>query len=375
MTDRPTAKPAAFSDIEDAVAAIAAGEMIVVIDDDDRESEGDLIMAADRATPDKVAFMIRNTSGILCTPLVPERARDLRLDPMVSVNDAPLATPFTISVDVHEGLTTGISAQERCNTIRALADPKAKAGDFARPGHVFPLVAKDGGVLVRAGHTEAAVDLMVLADIEPIGLLAELVNDDGTVKHGPQIFDFAQQHELKVISINDLIAYRQSREQLVHRQYSVDVDTRIGPAKAHMYATAHDDASHLAVVFGDIEQNAPVLVRIHRENVLEDLLGKDAPFTPTLQHIKKRGSGVFVLLRDGGFGVKPIEHQEPAKSDGDNSHKATEQRWRTVGIGAQILRDLGISKIDILVKTETRFAGLDGFGISIEGIERLSAKG
>ena len=231
--------------IQEAVDAIAAGELIVVVDDADRENEGDLVMAASKATAASVAFMIRHTSGILCVPMRQSEARRLKLDPMVADNDAPLGTAFTVSVDYRFGLTTGISAEERCNTIRALANDNAGAEDFVRPGHVFPLVAKDGGVLLRSGHTEAGVDLADMAGLPPVGLLAELVNDDGTVKRGPEVLAFAREHNLKIISIAELIEYRQQRERLVERIAEFPVQTEIGEARGYAYATAFDSMRHL----------------------------------------------------------------------------------------------------------------------------------
>src|SRR6201990_530832 len=206
---------AAQQRIQTAVAAFARGDIVIVSDDDDRENEGDLFVAASLCTPEKMAFIIRNTSGIVCAPLAPEEARRLHLDPMVALNDAPLGTAFTVSVDVRHGLTTGISAEERNNTVRALANSNSGAGDFVRPGHVFPLVAKDGGVLMRSGHTEACIDLCRLAGLSAVGVLAELMNDDGTVMRGPSVTAFAERHKLKQISIADLIAYRQGAQKLV----------------------------------------------------------------------------------------------------------------------------------------------------------------
>src|SRR6201986_1813034 len=226
---------AAQQRIHAAVAAFARGEIVIVADDDDRENEGDLFVAANLCTPEKMAFIIRNTSGIVCAPLAPEEARRLHLDPMVALNDAPLGTAFTVSVDVRHGLTTGISAEERTNTVRALANGNSGASDFARPGHVFPLVAKEGGVLMRSGHTEACVDLCRLAGLPPVGVLSELMNDDGTGMRGPELAAFAERHKVKRISIADLIAYRQSREKLVNRIGEFTVTTEIGPLQGYAY--------------------------------------------------------------------------------------------------------------------------------------------
>src|SRR6201747_2136508 len=225
------------SRVEAVVAAFAKGEIVVVSDDDDRENEGDLFVAAAHCTPEKMAFIIRNTSGIVCAPLAPEEAKRLHLDPMVALNDAPLGTAFTVSVDVRHGLTTGISAEERSNTVRALANGNNGASDFVRPGHVFPLVAKDGGVLMRSGHTEACIDLCRLAGLPPVGVLSELMNDDGTVMRGPGVAAFADKHKLTQISIADLIAYRQAREKLVKRVGEFPVKSEIGTLTGYAYVT------------------------------------------------------------------------------------------------------------------------------------------
>src|SRR3974390_2037749 len=221
--------------IQAAIAAFARGELIIVADDDDRENEGDLFVAASLCTPEKMAFLIRHTSGIVCAPLAPEQAKRLHLDPMVAVNDAPLGTAFTVSVDVKHGLTTGISAEERTNTVRALANGNSGASDFVRPGHVFPLVAREGGVLMRSGHTEACVDLCRLAGLPPAGVLAELVNDDGTVKRDAEVAAFANQHKLGQISIADLIAWRQAREKLVERVATFPVKSEIGELNGYAF--------------------------------------------------------------------------------------------------------------------------------------------
>src|SRR6267142_1406646 len=238
--------------VEAVVAAFAKGEVVVVADDDDRENEGDLFVAASLCTPEKMAFIIRNTSGIVCAPLSSEEAKRLHLAPMVAVNDAPLGTAFTVSVDVRHGLTTGISAEERNNTVRALANGNSGAADFVRPGHVFPLVAKDGGVLMRSGHTEACVDLCRLANLPPVGVLAELMNDDGTVMRGAAVSQFAERHKLKRITIAELIAYRQVRDKLVKRIGEFPVKSEIGTLAGFAYVTPFDAVQHMAFVYGRI---------------------------------------------------------------------------------------------------------------------------
>src|SRR4051794_3130714 len=232
--------PVPHCTVTEAIAAFAKGEIVVVTDDDDRENEGDLVVAASLCTPEKMAFIIRNTCGIVCAPLTLSEARRLHLDPMVASNDAPLGTAFTVTVDVKHGLTTGISAEQRTNTVRALANGNMGAGDFVRPGHVFPLIAKDGGVLMRSGHTEAAVDLCRLAKLPPVGVICELANDDGTVMRGPQIAAFSETHGLKRISVADLIAYRQAREKLVERVATFPVRTDTAEFTGYAYVTPFD---------------------------------------------------------------------------------------------------------------------------------------
>src|SRR6202162_6393789 len=259
--------------VEAAVAAFAKGEIVVVSDDDDRENEGDLFVAASLCTPEKMAFIIRNTSGIVCAPLAPEEAKRLHLDPMVALNDAPLGSAFQVSVDVRHGLTTGISAEERTNTVRALANGNNGAADFVRPGHVFPLIAREGGVLMRSGHTEACVDLCVLAGLSPVGVLAELMNDDGTVMRGAGVDAFAERHKLQRISIADLIASRQARDKLVKRVGEFPVESEIGTLAGYAYVTPFDAVQHMAFVHGRIGDGKGILARLHRADVIKDVFG------------------------------------------------------------------------------------------------------
>jgi 3,4-dihydroxy 2-butanone 4-phosphate synthase/GTP cyclohydrolase II len=347
--------------IEAAIAAFARGEIIVVTDDDDRENEGDLFVAASLCTPEKMAFVIRNTSGIVCAPLSAEEARRLHLDPMVATNDAPLGTAFTVSVDVRHGLTTGISAEERTNTVRALANSNSGGSDFVRPGHVFPLVAKEGGVLMRSGHTEACIDLCQLAGLPPVGVLSELMNDDGTVMRGPAVAAFAERHKLRQISIADLISYRQSREKLVKRVGEFPVKSDIGLLSGYAYVTPFDAVHHMAVVHGKIGDGKNVLARLHRADIIRDVFGSPNPVHSALQRIKEEGRGVIVLLRDGAAGVPT--HGIPSIED--SSEAVRTRQWREVGLGAQILKDLGISSIRLLTSTKFTYVGLAGFGIEI----------
>lgn len=345
--------------VAETIEAFARGEIVIVTEDDDRENEGDLIVAASLCTPEKMAFIIRNTCGIVCAPLTSAEARRLRLDPMVSSNDAPLGTAFTITVDVKHGLTTGISAEQRNNTVRALANGNMGAADFVRPGHVFPLIAKDGGVLMRSGHTEAAVDLCKLADLPPVGVICELANDDGTVMKGAQITAFAEKHGLKQITVADLIAYRQSREKLVERVHSFPVKTAFGDMTGHVYITPFDSTQHFAFVMGKLGDGEKVPARLHRADVVGDVLGGAGAVQCALRRFQQEGKGVLVYLRDGSAGV-PIKSVEDENADALRS-----QQWREVGLGAQILRDLGVTSIVNLASSPRSFVGLSGFGIEI----------
>jgi 3,4-dihydroxy 2-butanone 4-phosphate synthase/GTP cyclohydrolase II len=352
------------------VAAFAKGEIVVVSDDSDRENEGDLFVAASLCTAEKMAFIIRHTSGIVCAPLAPEEAKRLRLDPMVALNDAPLGTAFTVSVDVRHGLNTGISAEERTNTVRALANGNSGAADFVRPGHVFPLVAKEGGVLMRSGHTEACVDLCRLAGLSPAGVLAELMNDDGTVMRGAAVREFAHHHGMQFISIADLIAHRQAREKLVKRVGEFEVDSEIGKLAGYSYVTPFDQVHHMAFVHGRIEEGRNVLARLHRADVIGDVFGGAKSIHAALARFKAERRGVLVFLRDGTAGV-------PASAipqlGGTASEAARTRQWREVGLGAQILRDLGISSIRLLASSKWNYVGLGGFGIEILSTESLDS--
>lgn len=354
--------------VADALRAIERGEMVVVTDDDDRENEGDLICAASLATPERLAFMIRHTSGILCTPMTRTDARRLNLTPMVADNDAPLGTAFTVSVDVRHGLTTGISSEERCNTVRALANPNAGAADFVRPGHVFPLVARDGGVLIRSGHTEAAVDLCQLAGLPPVGVLAELVNDDGSVMRGREVAAFAAAHGLAQMSLNDLIAWRQRNERLVERAQDEGRTIDGGPVRVLAYKTPFDPLQHLVIVVGDIRDGTDVPVRLVRESVIDDVFGLSGP-RQVLHRLQADGRGVLVYLRDGAVGVA-------GPSGASEEHASAQSRarhWREVGLGAQILRDLGVNSIRLLCTHDRHYVGLEGFGITITATEFVEA--
>jgi 3,4-dihydroxy 2-butanone 4-phosphate synthase/GTP cyclohydrolase II len=353
--------------IDQAIAAFARGEIIVVTDDDDRENEGDLFVAASLCSPEKMGFIIRHTSGIVCAPLSADDAKRLHLDPMVSRNDAPLGTAFTVSVDVKHGLTTGISAEERTNTVRALANGNSGAADFVRPGHVFPLVARDGGVLMRSGHTEACIDLCRLAGLPAVGVLSELMNDDGSVMRGRQVAEFAEKHGLKRLSIADLIAYRQAREKLVERVGEFPVASPIGTLRGYAYVTPFDATHHMAFVYGRIEEGKNILTRLHRADVIGDVFGGARTINAVLQRFKADGRGVLVYLRDGTAGV-PVTAIPKNETE---SEAARIRQWREIGLGAQILKDLGISSIRLVTSKKLTYVGLGGFGIEIVSTEAV----
>lgn len=354
--------------VAEALRAFEAGEIVVVTDDDDRENEGDLIVSAVHCTSEKMAFIIRHTSGIVCAPMTLAEARRLNLGPMVAENDAPHATAFTVSVDYKHDTTTGISADDRTSTCRALANPNAGSADFVRPGHIFPLVAKEGGVLTRSGHTEAAVDLCKLSNLPPVGVISELMNEDGTVTRGDEVTEFAKTHDLKMISVADLIAYRQRQESLVERIDTQEVITASGPATAYSYRTPFDPMHQLALVFGDIRDGVDVPVRLHIESVLEDVFGQTDTLRKTIKTFSETKRGVVVYLREGSVGVV----QKPADEDTIVGHAedhgsavSRKDEWLEIGLGAQILRDLGIQSIILHASRERHYVGLEGFGIKI----------
>ena len=353
--------------IQDVLQAFARGELVVVTDDDDREGEGDLIIAASLCTADKMAFIIRHTSGIVCAPITTDDARRLRLDPMVAHNESNHTTAFTVSIDYKPDGGTGISADERASCCRALANPNAGANDFARPGHVFPLIARDGGVLLRSGHTEAAVDLCKLSGLPPVGVISELMNDDGTVMKGEQVSRFAAAHKLKHVTIADMISYRQAREKLIERVATFTTDSPIGPLQGYAYRSPFDSIAHAAFVYNGIGDGKNVLTRLHKPNIVKDLFTTGPTrMQAVLQHFKKANRGVLVYLRDGAAGVpvEPVGETKSAEADRN-------RQWREVGVGAQILRDLGVTSIRNLTSSVHDYKGLSGFGIEIVSNEHL----
>ena len=353
--------------VVDAIRAFEAGEIVVVTDDDGRENEGDLIVAAVHCTADKMAFIVRHTSGIVCTPMPREEAKRLNLNAMVAENDSAHTTAFTVSVDFKHGTTTGISAEDRTLTARNLANPNVGPADFVRPGHIFPLIAREGGVLMRSGHTEAAVDLCKLASLPPVGVICELVNDDGTVMRGPQVASFAEANGLKQVSVADLIAYRQRKETLIELGDTFDIETPYGKAKGHTYSLPWDPMQHLAVVFGDIRDGVDIPVRLHLENVADDVFGKTCQLDAIMKRMAESGRGVVVYLREGSVGVGASQTARKGKHDREDhgEAKARESEWLEIGLGAQILKDLGITSIRLLSTRERHYVGLEGFGINI----------
>jgi 3,4-dihydroxy 2-butanone 4-phosphate synthase/GTP cyclohydrolase II len=316
-----------------------------------------------------MAFIVRHTSGIVCAPMPREEAKRLNLAPMVADNDSAHTTAFTVSVDFKHGTTTGISADDRTLTVRNLANGNVGASDFLRPGHIFPLIAREGGVLMRSGHTEAAVDLCKLAGLPQVGVISELVNDDGTVMRGPQVSAFAEANGLKQVSVADLIAYRQRQETLVERVECFDVDTPGGKAKAYAYTLPWDSMQHLAVVFGDIRDGEDVPVRLHPEEVVNDVFGTKQRLDDIMRKMGDDRRGVIVYLREGSVGVGHRDRNRPMQGEGHDEARRRESEWREIGLGAQILKDLGISSIRLLTTRERHYVGLEGFGIRIAATE------
>ncbi len=367
-----------LSTIEDALEAYRQGEFLIVVDDEDRENEGDLIIAADAMTPEKMAFMIRHTSGVICSPMTDERAEELRLQLMVADNTESMRTAFTISVDVLEGTSTGISAADRSRTVNALADPNATYDQFARPGHIFPLRSRPGGVLKRAGHTEAAIDLCRMAGRAEVGVLCEIVNDDGTMARLPECLVFGRKHHLHTISIADLIRYRRRQEKLVERFASARIPTKYGDFIAYAFRSVIDDVEHVAYVMGDVATDEPVLVRVHSECLTGDLLGSlrcdcGSQLDRAIETIGEEGCGVVVYLRghEGrgiGIGHKLRAYglqDEGADTVDANLLQGLPVDSREYGVGAQILADLGVKKMRVMTNNPIKYGGLEGYGLEI----------
>ena len=357
--------------IEAAIAEIRRGKMVIVVDDEDRENEGDLIIPAQMATPDAINFMARFGRGLICLAIAPERAEMLHLQSMARSNQSRQTTAFTVSIEAREGITTGISAYDRSHTIAVAINPEKDWRDIVSPGHVFPLVAREGGVLVRAGHTEAAVDLARLAGLLPAGVICEIMNDDGTMARMPDLLPFAQHHGLKIGTIADLIAYRRRQERFVRVIEERTVETPYGgPFKLKVYVNSVDNTEHLALIKGDISSPGPVLVRMHAVNIIEDLFGigrngsRRSLVERAMRRIGKEGRGVVVVIRDVRDGVIGARLSElaPASPEG----KPGEKRLVDYGVGAQILLDLGIKDMVLLSNSPApKIVGLEGYGLNL----------
>jgi len=360
----------AFSPIEDVIADIAAGKLVIVTDDEDRENEGDLVAAAERITPETVNFMATHGRGLICAPVTEERARELALGAMVSRNREAFGTAFTVSVDAAEGITTGISAQDRARTIRLLADPGARPEDLVQPGHIFPLQGKPGGVLRRAGHTEAAIDLARLAGLEPAGVICEILNEDGSMARLPELVEVARRHGLKLCTIAALIEWRQTRERLVEFLGERHVRTVAGRFRLRIYRSTLTGIHHFALVLGTVDGGKPTLVRVQREDLVEDLFGpvdagdgnEGAPsgLQGALRQIARNGSGVLIYMRRDVSAQSIQEHlaEEPARV-------RLPMDLRDYGTGAQILVDLGVRELRLISSHPRKVVGLEGHGLRI----------
>ena len=366
-----------FISVEEAVERIAKGEMLIVVDDEDRENEGDLTMAAEKVTADAVNFMIRHGRGLVCTPCDAARLDELHLEPMVAQNTSSHETAFTVSID-HRSVTTGISALERAVTIQEVVDPRSKATDFIRPGHVFPLRAKQGGVLQRAGHTEAAVDLTRMAGLFPCAVICEVLNDDGTQARLPDLETFAASHDLKIVSIAQIIEFRRRREKLVKRSATASIPTPYGTFQAHSYESLMDNRTHVALVLGDPAGKQDVLVRVHSECFTGDVLGSlrcdcGSQLRMALQKIGEVGEGVVVYIRghEGrGIGLRHKLESYELQESGLDTVEANEALGlpvdlREYGSGAQILADLGITTMRFMTNNPKKVAGIEGYGLKI----------
>lgn len=369
-----------FNTIEEAIKSIKNGEMVIVVDDENRENEGDLIIAAEHATAENINFMIKEARGLVCIPMTIDRLNHLELGPMVMNNTDVNQTAFTISVD-HKNTTTGISAMERSLTINALVDDLSQASDFNQPGHIFPLAAKDGGVLVRAGHTEAAVDLSKLAGLKPAGVICEIIKDDGSMARVPDLIEYSKKHDLKLITIADLIAYRKNTEQLITRESTAELPTKHGDFKMIGYSNRLNDKHHVALVKGDLTTDEPVLVRVHSECLTGDAFGsKRCDCGEQLNHaldaIEKEGRGVLVYMRQEGRGIgllnkiKAYDLQDQGMDTVEaNIALGFKDDLRNYGIGAQILVDLGIKKLHLMTNNPKKISGLSGYGLEV--VERI----
>ena len=379
QTKRATKSP--FDSIESVIADIRRGKMVIVVDDEDRENEGDLIMAGEHATAKSINFMAKHGRGLICVPTSSSRLRQLGIERMVPTNKETFKTDFQVSVDAVDGVTTGISAKDRAHTIQVMADPTALPEALAQPGHIFPLRACPGGVLQRAGHTEAAVDLAKLAECRPIGVICEIMNDDGTMARLPQLKRFAKKHTLKICSIEALIKHRREREKLIEKVEVVNMPTEFGDFKLHLYRSSLDDQHHLALVMGEVESVRNVMVRVHSECLTGDVFGSlrcdcGSQLKHAMQQVAAAGAGVIVYMRQEGrgIGLAPKMHAYKLQEKGLDTVEANQQLGyamdlREYGLGAQILVDLGVKHIRLLTNNPKKVIGLEGYGLDI--VEQL----
>lgn len=356
--------------IEEAIEDIKLGKVIIVVDDEDRENEGDFICAAETVTPEIINFMATHGRGLICTPIDEERADKLELRMMVGDNTALHETAFTVSIDlIGQGCSTGISAYDRATGIRALVNPETKPTDYARPGHIFPLRAKKGGVLRRTGHTEAAIDLARLAGFSPVGVLVEILNEDGSMARLPQLKEIAKKHNLKIIAIKDLVAYRMQTERIILKEIELNVPSKLGEFKVAVYTQITTGDRHLAIYKGEIEDDEPVLVRVHSQTETGDILGTlfgeyGSQLQSTLRRIEEEGKGVLLYMRHGEKGDSIINKLKELDNNPTNDPLKKEEQ-RDFGVGAQILRDLNVKKIRLITNHPKKRIGLIGYGLEI----------